>query len=78
MKRTFATYEHSRIGFPGYVLKWIEEDGRITEAYTVLKGVIEGPYTWRQLNPDCFIEHELKQFDDYTAKRFSNDATVQG
>jgi hypothetical protein len=78
MKRTFATYEHSRIGFPGYILKWTEENSRITEAYTVLKGVIEGPYTWREQYPAAYIESELGWFDDYTASRFSNDATVQG
>lgn len=78
MTCTFATYEHHRLGFPGYVLKWTVVDGSAMAAYTTLRGIIEAPYKWHHQNPLAFIEDELKRFDDYTAKRFSEDASVQG
>jgi len=79
MERTFATYEHSTIGFPKIILKWTEENGRFSRPYVVIKDIIQqGFWTWHNTNPEPFIDFELKRFDNYIFERYGEDATVQG
>jgi hypothetical protein len=78
MKLTFGAYEHSRIGFPGVKLKWMVEDGKVTDAYLVIKGVISQPWTWHELRPMPFMEYEMSRFDTYVLTNFAEDSTVQG
>jgi hypothetical protein len=77
MKCIFATYEHTCIGFGKVVLKWHVNDGKMGTAYVVVKGIIEGNWTWTNPYPLPFIDFELKKFDDYVRNRFTNDASVQ-
>lgn len=79
MKRTFATYEHSTIGFPAIKLKWQEEDGLFTRPYLVIKGTIsDNTWNWRNLRPEPFISAELALFDDWVRMTYGNDASFQG
>lgn len=80
MKRTFAQYEHSTIGFPRVVLKWTEENGEWQPPYVTIHGVIKPDlYGWeRYTRPQNNPEHALARFDDWVRKRFSEDASVQG
>lgn len=78
MKRTFASFEHSPLGFAHVVLKWTESDGVTGEAYYTVRGIIQAPWTWRNPHPGPFIAHECELFDQVMRSRFANDPTVQG
>lgn len=80
MKRTFAQYEHSTIGFPHVKLKWAEENGEWQTPYVTIHGVIKpGLYGWEgHTRPQNNPEHALSQFDAWVLERFSEDASVQG
>jgi len=80
MNRTFATYEHSCLGFPGVVLKWTEEN-RLWEKTPriVIKGVISNiPWAWRNQYPEPYADYEMQLFDNWVRKLYGNDVTVQG
>jgi len=79
MKLVFATYEHSRIGFPGVVLKWHVQNGEMSDAYIVEKGVIlRSLWKWHNPHPLAFIQDECERFDAWVVSRYGNDSTVQG
>lgn len=88
MKITFASYEHSCIGFPKVVLKWAEEDGKWSEGRIVVKGIIQStvnhgavvakPWRWTEIWPKPFAESEMARFDDWVRETFKNDISVQG
>ena len=79
MKLTLGMYEHSRIGFPGVVLKWCVENGKISPPYLVVKGIITNSYgCWNRQWPLSAMEAELAEFDKWVGQMYSNDASVQG
>ena len=79
MERTFASYEHSPIGFPKIKLKWTEENGKFSRPYvTIHDRIQEGFWTWHNLNPEPFVEFEVERFDKYVCSRYGEDASVQG
>lgn len=80
MKRTFATYEHTTIGFPAVKLKWQEEDGLFLRPYLVIKGIISETWAWnwRNIRPEPFISAELALFDKWVRETFGSDASFQG
>jgi hypothetical protein len=79
MQTILAIYEHSCIGFPQVKLKWVEERGKITEAYITVKGVIQGGgWTWYNIHPIPFMNSELERFDKWVRNVFLNDTSVQG
>jgi hypothetical protein len=79
MKCTFASYEHSTIGFPGAVLKWSVSDGWINPAYITVNGIIQpGDWKWRNPYPLNCLNYELGLFDEWVRQRFAHDTTVQG
>lgn len=79
MKITFATYKHSTIGFPGVVLKWSVQDGKMGDSYVTVKGIIQaGAWHWYNPYPLPMLDYECERFDDWVRERFSNDASVQG
>lgn len=82
MKQTSASYEHSRIGYPGVKLKWFEEDGKVISKYITVAGIIE-PWSWSyesEKHKDFFpnLERELKRFDDYVLRVYENNLQLQG
>lgn len=78
MKITFASYEHTTIGFPKVILKWSVEDGKMGLAYVVIKDIISFDWTWRNQYPLPFIESECQRFDEWVRNMYSNDISVQG
>jgi hypothetical protein len=79
MKITFASYEHSRIGFPGIKLKWHAKNGKFLDPYVTINGVIqENRWTWGNPHPAAFAQAEMERFDEWVGNLFSNDASVQG
>lgn len=80
MKLIFAQYEHSTIGFPGIVLKWHVEQGRVaTDAYVTVGGIVEkGGWVWHNPNPAPFIDYELSRFDDWVRRNYAENKSVQG
>lgn len=68
MKRTFASYEHTRIGFPDIVLKWHEVNGAHVEPYLAVDGFIK-KWSWefgqKAIHSSNGIERELARFDKY-------------
>jgi hypothetical protein len=81
MKITFASYEHSCIGFPGVVLKWSVENGEASEGRIIINKIISKS-TWKWLSDSKGvmgnIESELNRFDAWVANRHSDNPTVQG
>jgi len=80
MQITFATYQHTKPGFPKVVLKWHEQDGKALEPYVTIKGVVSG-WGWEMgFTPTCSQDYqkEMDRFDKWVAGRFSNDISVQG
>jgi hypothetical protein len=79
MKQTFATYEHTTLGFPGVVLKWTLTNGAMDDgAYLAVKGRITRPWTWRNQYPLPFITDECERFDAWVRTTYSNQPEVQG
>lgn len=80
----FAQYEHSCIGFPGVVLKWVEENGKWEQGYIVVNGIIFtvngeiSRWTWSQPYPKPFAQHEMELFDKWVRAIYSNNLSVQG
>lgn len=67
MKRTFASYEHTRVGFPHIVLKWSEINGKHVEPYLSVNGIMKG-WSWEFGQNAIYshdIESELARFDKY-------------
>lgn len=78
MKRIFAIYEHTRVGFPHVILKWHEMNGKQVSPYMVINGVIK-PWSWELgLDETNCIERELRRFDEYVGQVYSNNIAVQG
>jgi hypothetical protein len=79
MTQTFATYEHSTLGFPKVVLKWSVTDGKIDDnPYLVVKGRISRPWAFHNQYPLPFIKDECDRFDTWVRDTFSNQPEVQG
>lgn len=82
MKVTFATYEHSAIGFPEVVIRWSATDGKMERyARIVIKGVIfnrEWDFGDHPVSVEARIPAALMHFDNWVRETFGNDPTVQG
>lgn len=82
MKRVYAKYTHSTIGFPGIVLNWHEEDGVMEmEGYVTKQGIIQQQkWKFRKENTSLSIriQQELIRFDEWVREHFADDPTVQG
>ena len=81
MKITFATYEHTTLGFPGRVLKWgyCPKQGH-TQFYITLRGVMEdAPYdALARPHDKGDLDRYLTEFDKITRYVYADDITVQG
>jgi hypothetical protein len=79
MKCTYAKYEHSRIGFPGVVLKWsVHNETKIESAYYTVNGIIHCEWNWQRYSPLPFIEDEIRVFDEWVLSVFEGRSDVQG
>lgn len=78
MKITFARYEHSRIGFPGVVLKWEYDGVANVNPYLTVKGIIK-PWHWRYRAEKVYqMKEEISKFEKYVSDMWNNDISVQG
>lgn len=80
MKITFASYEHTCLGFPQVILKWCVDQGTVGDARVVVKGLIQpGGWTWHH-GPSvaAFLEDECQRFDAHVRATYADDASVQG
>ena len=73
-------YEHSCLGFPGVVIRWSEENGRIEDTARIVKnGIIQpGRWGWSQPYPEAFMAHEMELFDAMVRETYANNPDVQG
>lgn len=79
MKTTFATYEHSTLGFSGVVLKWSETNGLWDKAArVVVNNVITQEWNWYNQHPEPFKTSEMERFDKWVRMVYSNNPAVQG
>ena len=91
MKQTFATYQHSAIGFPKVKLKFSVAYGTEVddEAIVTVHGIITKDWRWSPEfqngsfslgHPRQFsaIQRELERFDKWVAMNYGEDASVQG
>ena len=82
MKVTFASYEHSTIGFPGVILRWCAENGKMERlGRVVVNGIIQKtPWDFGTQNTaiECRIDQELKRFDEWVRNNYGEDVSVQG
>lgn len=78
MKITFARYEHSRIGFPGVVLKWDYDGVANINPYLTVKGIIK-PWSWQYGVEKVYqMEAEINRFEKYVSTMWGDDISVQG
>lgn len=88
MKAVFASFEHSRVGFPKVKLKFSEDasvgDGYI-DPYVTVNGIIQewnwspnGSGSKKIILPRREIEDEIKKFESWVVLRFGDDISVQG
>ena len=81
MRITFATYEHTTLGFPGRVLKWsyCPRAGHV-QFYITLRGVMVcAPHDALARPHDSGeLDRYIAEFDKQTRQRYADDITVQG
>lgn len=84
MTTTFATYEHSTIGFPKVQLKFsfTPKDGYMG-FYVTVKDVIKHDWPVSSTNyahPTIprYAEIEIERFDKWVRQTYSKDISVQG
>lgn len=80
MKITFASCEHTCLGFPQVVLKWCQENGTVGAARVVVKGLIQpAGWTWHHgASVAAFLADECERFDAWVRATYADDASVQG
>lgn len=77
MKETFASFVHSRIGFPKIKIKWNRENGVTdSQARIVIKDILQKG-TWK-FHDTCHMEAEMERFDRWVEETYSEDPSVQG
>lgn len=76
-----ANYRHSRIGFPGVVLKWQETEGVVSDPYVTVSGIIR---LWDWASEATRYGHrfdaakEIARFEKWVMANFAEDPFVQG
>lgn len=81
MKLTYASYQHTAIGFPHVILKWsyTPEKGHHDFYHTIL-GVVRIWNTaidYRPHHKDD-LDREIKRFEEHVRFRYSENISVQG
>lgn len=78
MRITYAKYEHTKIGYPGVVLKWSFNGLVHHDPYITIKGIMKG-WGWEyQRKETSNIKAETDRFEAYVSQAFGDDASVQG
>ena len=80
MKLTFATYEHTCIGFPKVKMKFTFDGLNYVWPYLTVDGVMQH-WGWEHSLvkvPTGQIERELKRFDDWVRKTYADKPEYQG
>lgn len=88
MKTVFASFEHSRVGFPKVKLKFSEDanlGAGYIDPYVTVNGIIQewnwspdGNVSKKIILPCREIEQEIKKFESWVVLRFGDDISVQG